>query len=331
MKPTPDSASSSQPDRLIRAAPPTVVHATDTREIRDRYRARLLLLLHRTGWARRHEVALSIAPTLPISTATRRAQRALAAAVADGLVQRRDLPNGGCLYAVTAIGARWLREHLNVEAHAMTRALAQATRLEHRSVSTQIGLAGELLGARALFERETYQAAAQFSGAFKKVPDAMLLWEEGPVRLASWHEVDLSPRGRKDLPLLQAGIRLLDFSHGVLDGSGRQLCAFVFHAKTGAPLNQLRRELAKMASEAAWEGDLTQGWLRANGYFILVEALPSILNWWPEDHASGGLTLPWAGPGSVVELPNEQSWLEGYQAGGPSSAFRGPSPMQGLR
>lgn len=289
-------------------APIVVHHAADTRAIRDHYRGIALRLLSRAGWACRHEVALAIAPQLPLAAATRRAQRVLGRGAKANLVQARRVDTGEWLYGLTPGGALWLRDRLGISASATTTSLANANRIQHRRIATAIATTGELLGARALHERELYQRAESYRQSFKKLPDCILEWEEGAERYASWHEVDLSHRNARDTRTLHDALSLLASTSGKMTSDARQLVAFVFHVRSGLAARQLRRELARLWSEQDWKGDdFANGVLQCNGFQVLIEPLPPADFWIPRD----GLLLPWA-YGGAVQLPRQGEWEPSY-------------------
>jgi hypothetical protein len=313
--------------RTVRLTPKPQ-HAEDTRQIRDAYRTRVLDLIFRAGWAHRHECALATVPDLALPAATRRAQRMLAGALRDGLVLRRYLASGDCIYGLTASGARWLSEMTGMPAHATTVALNEASRIEHRRTATQIAVLGELLGCHSMHERELYKRIGDWRRNYDRLPDALLTWQSGEAVEASWHEVDRSHRNPRDLSALRDVVRALAATNGRLRGSANtQLVAMVFHVRAGRPENQLRREFATLWSGGEWGADDVQnGIFPAPGFIVLIQPSPPA-DYWP---VRDDLLLPWRS--GLVALPNEERWSTRYQRFGPAGALtflRTPSPGGG--
>lgn len=298
--------------------PPRPTHAEDTRHIRDVYRLQILSLLYRAGWAHRHECALLTVAQLPLSAATRRAQRMLAGAITDGLVLRRYLPSGDCIYGLTAAGARWLSDAAAIEAHATTTALSEASRVGHRRIATQIAISGEHLGCHTVHERELYKRAADWRDHYAKIPDVILTWQNGSTTELAWHEVDRSHRSQRDIATLQDTFRILATTRGRLRGALHvQLVVFVFHVRRGPAERQLRRELARLWALERWgASDLDNGMLSAPGFTVLLEPMPPV-DYWP---VRDGFLLPWR-PG-LVPLPREEEWSDAYQQRGPVAVVR---------
>ena len=294
-------------------------HQGDTRQIRDAYRMRILELIFRAGWAHRHECGLATVPELRLAAATRRAQRMLAGAVKEGLVLRRYLTTGDCIYGLTAAGARRLSETTGAPAHATTVALNEASRIEHRRIATQIAISGELLGCHGLHERELYKRIGDWRRNYDKLPDAFLTWRSGEAVEASWHEVDCSHRNARDMGVLQNVIRDLAATKGRLHGgAGTQLVALVFHVRPGRPDDQLRRELSALWSCEQWGvADIQNGILSAPGFVVLIQPIPP-RDYWP---VRDDLLLPWR-PG-LIPLPFEDKWTASYQKRGPLGALAG--------
>ena len=273
--------------------------------------------MFRAGWLHRHECALVTVPGLPLPAATRRAQRMLAGAVQDGLVLRRYLASGDCIYGLTVAGARWLSEATGMDAHPTTVALHEASRIEHRRIATQIAISGEHLGCHAVHERELYRRAADWRHHYPKLPDAILTWRNRDTLEASWHEVDRSHRNVRDMAVLHEVIGDLASTGGRLRGAGdTQLVAVVFHVRPGRPDGQLRRTLGALwARERLGSADVENGVLAAPGFVVLIQPLPPA-DYWP---LRDDLLLPWR-PG-LVALPNEQHWGANYQRVGPVGAL----------
>jgi hypothetical protein len=304
------------------AETPRVHHEADTCDIRDDARERVFVHIARAGWTHRHEAALVLCPECSLPTAIRRAQRVLHAAVANRLLQRRVVTGNASIYGLTQLGAQWLFDERGIDVRPTLTALHEASRIEHRRRATQIVIAGELLGARGEHEREIYQQAGSLRQSFKKIPDATLRWTEQGRVLKTWHEIDISPRRGADAANMIAAVNLMASSSGIMDASGTQLHALVFHVAPGAPTRLLLMQLRANAMEMGWPGAEEFGLkasnakrllLQAPGFMIVVDPLQPI-DWWP---LRDSWLMPWTPGYGAPLLPFQSSW-------GPRLATQGP-------
>ena len=247
-------------------------------------------LAARAGWFHRHEAALQLFPTRSLSAATRAARRAIRNSIADGLIERRTINSGLCLYGLTKRGARWLEDYAAACATRPTLvALHEASHVSHRRIATQVAIVAEHLGCRVLHERECLQQCKHLAAKFHKIPDILVEWTDAKPgnpsspdavsseRIASWHEVELSRRNKCGRESLRAAIEALALAGGMLgDESERlQLVALVFHVRRGGVERELRELLATICRENGWpEVDENDSRIVGPSFAILLEPLP---------------------------------------------------------
>lgn len=287
----------------------------DTRETRDAYLGCILELVWRAGWARRHECALAAMPWKPLPAATRSTQRAIEGAVEHRLLQRRGTPDGcAVLYGLTARGAAWLRERRGLEtAGATLVSLAEASRFDHRRISTQIAVTSTLLGCGVLHERELLQPGnfGTFSREFGKIPDVFATWDDDEP-YAAFHEVDWSHRNAQGDQQLQAFLRRLADCRGRV--MGRHVRVVVFHVRDRIAKRRVSTLLTNLwATERKWgTADPGNGiWTCVSAFDVLVQSVPTPTYWPLVD----GLALPWRGPHPLVPLPFQAGWEVAYLSG----------------
>lgn len=327
-----------KPDRASPAnhsasfAPPRPMHERDTRDIRDDYLSTILRLVSRAGWLHRHEAAMAIAPLTPLSAATRRAQRALSEAATNNLLRRHQLWNGGCVYSLTNKGRHWLLDR-NFLAERTNVNVAEACRIAHRRLATQIVLSGELLGCEGNHERELYRKIDEWKEKYEKLPDATLTWTENDTSYISWHEVDMSKRRRGYVRGIATLIRRIHFAQGYV--WDRKLNVMVFHVNDGPAKSQLVQQLARLWSELGWaqaddmrglnpyetaKADLLERRFlltpKDSCFYVLLEDLPPP-DYWP---LRDGILLPWRYAG-IEELPFQTVWGEAYHQQGAKEAL----------
>lgn len=216
-----------------------------TAALQSSSRLMALTMLNRFRVMRTIDVAVLCYPERPFKAALTAAQRAVRGMVKDQLIKRYKTDRFQTIYALTARGADWLREHGVEDAESSVRRASDMTNPEHRLWLQLLVLAAEARGMRAETEQEllrrlnrgTDPMSAAIQGLLtvnvnvdgrthKRTlrPDAVLTEADG----ITWIEVDRSKRGSDR----DASLRALVLSLGARLKDGATLRRVVVFCKT---------------------------------------------------------------------------------------------------
>lgn len=270
----------------------------DGRLVQRQNMLKALRLTQRHGYVRAHELALGLFRDRIASAACSAAQRVLHGCIRAGVLQRRQMPTGERIYGVTTAGARMLSSEGLGPDEATLKSLHEASHIEHRSWATRICLHAEARGARALGERELLRRSATLKQAHGKVPDVLCEWPVyGGPTLVTWHEIDLSPRNRKDgealLQLVRGFVKVPEFNQGKISR------AVLIHCGSRRVWSSVRRLLSTCYKQMTDKPGCFQI-IRRNASESLIAwavGLPDVVPWVTDD------LLPWPGDGPLYLFP----------------------------
>jgi hypothetical protein len=181
----------------------------DKRIIAERNATQILTYLFRFGWLTALMLAALIWPRKSQGIAM--ARRTLRRLVAEKMVIRRELPEGGHCYVLAANGARRLREELGLDAHT-----GQSLKLgyqRHRAASNWYLILKMLEGLPVWTEHEIQSDSAGDVAYCGKVADGFVQTENGFI----WLEVENTWKNRAERSRI---VQLVKDNLGRGDASG---------------------------------------------------------------------------------------------------------------
>jgi hypothetical protein len=197
--------------RMHTAPPPGAQHVpnkeryliVDALHARRHYLLEALELLMRYGTLRVHGLAFGLFPNRSQPAALAAAQRVVANAVGRGfIVSADDRDSRFRYYALTAAGARFIRDEGGAEGAASTiHLLKKLTRAHHREWTNICSIAAIRRGLESYAETDYYGQSfrTDLLGRFEHIPDALTFGDIGNRPTAVWHEIELSRRSMRNL------------------------------------------------------------------------------------------------------------------------------------
>jgi len=175
----------------------------DALTARHRYLMEALELLMRYGTLRVQGLAFGLFPNRSQPAALAAAQRVVANAVERGFVVGADDPASRFrYYALTAAGARFLRDEGDVsDAASTTHLLKKLTRAHHREWTNLCSIAAVRRELESYAETDYYGQSfrTELNERFGHIPDALTFADIGNRPTAVWHEIELSRRSMRNL------------------------------------------------------------------------------------------------------------------------------------
>ncbi len=212
-------------------------------EVKTNGMYRLTYMLGVCGLCTRQEVELLFAER----SATKRtpaAHRLLNSAISKGFVKKRKLggSKGAVIYGLTHRGCNYLLHVEGLKTNPPT-SFATTNTVKHRQVSNLVSLTALQKGGNTFFEHQIRAGAKQFNQAFKKLPDALCIFDDDEDRpkILTWHEVEISYRKKKDcdsLVRLASNLIANPLDYNVIN-SGGIWEALIVHTNTTLQTNRI--------------------------------------------------------------------------------------------
>jgi hypothetical protein len=178
----------------------TRVLTTDAVEVQEHYLNEALSLLLRAGTLRVHGFAFALFPARSKAAALAAAQRVVANATKVGFIRSEDeVKTRHRYYALTAAGARHLRQGGAEWAESTTSLLKTLTRAHHREWTNMCAIAALSRGMESYAESDYFgrDFRRELTTAFEAVPDVLTFTHINNLPTAVWHEVELSRRSAR--------------------------------------------------------------------------------------------------------------------------------------
>lgn len=162
----------------------------DKRLIAEQNILAILTYLHRFGWLTSRMLSALVWPTAKQAPAL--ARRAVKALADQKLILKRQLPEGGDCYTLSAAGARWLQEKEGIAAKSGTG--LQLGNPVHRACANWYLIDQIRQGNRVWTEYEIQTGRAPVACVSGKVPDGLVLTPFGLI----WVEVENAWKNRSE-------------------------------------------------------------------------------------------------------------------------------------
>jgi hypothetical protein len=175
----------------------------DALDARQHYLTEALKLLMRYGTLKMHGLAYGLYPNRTMKAAMAAAHRVASHALKLGFIRSADDPGTRFrYYALTAAGARFLREHGGPDdAESTTHLLKKLTRAHHREWTNLCSIAAIRRQLESYAETDYFRKSfrAELLERFGHIPDALTYAEIGNIPTVVWHEIELSRRSMRNL------------------------------------------------------------------------------------------------------------------------------------
>jgi hypothetical protein len=176
------------------------VLTADAVEVQEHYLNEALNLLLRAGTLRVHGFAFALFPARSKAAALAAAQRVVANATKLGFMKPEDeVKTRHRYYALTAAGARHLRQGGTAWAESTVSLLKKLMRAHHREWTNMCAISAVSRGMESYAEDDYYGRSFRkdLSAYFKAVPDVLTFTHIGNRPTVVWHEVELSRRSAR--------------------------------------------------------------------------------------------------------------------------------------